>query len=1035
MKSHLTQDMLIQYQFDLLDNVHRQEASAHLNECGPCRQLLEGVRRQFSALDALNADATLQDELIQKTLASIRQAKPLPTVTSWAGLKWMAPAAVILLAAGVLFVVQSYWQDSAQKIQDKSVTHSLTQPAIPMAPEPIATKTESVASIGLPATARIIPQEEIPDKAPFAPASAIELVVLPKPDQMQMTIYNSADLTLVRDTRKLTLKAGWNWLQFMWAETMIDPTSLSLRPLEYADKIDVQQLVYPARLQDIGRWLIRSEVEGSVPFEITYFISGLSWRAFYEGLISPDEKTMQLRNYVRIQNNSGQDYENVQTRLIIGQVHLLDQISILAGRQYPYGPEAELGELEGLNRGSKLRGLHDKDGQEKHDWYFGLELNGPMGGLGGGRMAGGAVFYDYKDIAKEGLSEYFLYTIEGTEDLPNEWAKRLPSQDVSDIPIKSLYKYDEDRYGTQTMRFVSFANDSEHKLGTTPLPNGTMKLYRQVNDEQNTSYVGGADIKYIPVNEEAELNLGTDALVKVEPTLMDSRTENYLFNDKGDIAGWDEIETWQIKLTNTRDIPADFEVTRNFNTDSWDLIFSDDLSTDQSKIEYVKHDAQHGRFTAHVQARTTRCFEYILTKRAGTRKEQRASELQETASPQMQSVLTGTMLSANLDGDSAPVLEMTEQDKDLMARLEQKVNLNLKEEMAFIDCINTISQATSPHLPILIASKDLSENAFFGVRSEITLKPDEYSDIPFASAMTKILESASENSSTSIKYAIHDGVIWIVSSDFMYKFWFSPSINVTSLMNMSENSNLNNQLKQPVTLNLFREGMTFGEAVEKIRTSVKPHLPIAIMAKELSENLFIESDSPLGGIMSEPISVPAGTALELILKLATYEAQDEHLCYVVDEDVIIVSTRTANLLRYYYNNPAKKTKFDSGLSSEIHAILNKKIDLSGLGTNPTFKQVIDIISKAEGTVLKFDVKWEDLLEDASIQPDTPVGISGLDTIQSISLDSALRLILFSVSTCSLAEINYVIDKDTLIIATNDYFENESSNMDASDTEQ
>lgn len=624
MKSHLTQDNLIQYQFDLLEEAQRHEAAAHLNECSLCRQKLEGLERQFSTLDVLNEDATLPDELIQKTLASLRQTKPMPIITPWTGLKWMAPAAVILLAAGVLFVVQSYWQNSAQTIEDKSVTHRLTQPAVSMAPEPVATKTEGLASVGVPATARIVPQEDIPDKPPFAPASAIELVVLPKPDQMQVTIYNSADLTLVRDTRKLTLKAGWNWLQFMWAETMIDPTSLSLRPLEYADKIDVQQLVYPARLQDIGRWLIRSEVEGSVSFEITYFISGLSWRAFYEGIISPDEKTMQLKNYVRVQNNSGQDYENVQTRLIIGQVHLLDQISLLAGRQYPYGPEVESGELESLDRGSKFKGLRDKDGQEKGDWYFGLELNGPMGGLGGNRMAGGAFFYDFKEIAKEGLSEYFLYTIEGTEDLPNEWAKRLPSLDVSDIPIKSLYKYDEDRYGRQTVRFVSFANDSEHKLGTTPLPNGTMKLYRQVNDEQNTSYIGGADIKYIPVNEAVELNLGADTLVKVEPVLMDSRTENYLFNDKGDIAGWDEIETWHIKLTNTRDIPADFEVTRNFNTDSWDL----DMTDTAAQVNYSKHDSQHARFTMVVAARTEHTFQYQVKKYCGTRKDVKSKQAQ-----------------------------------------------------------------------------------------------------------------------------------------------------------------------------------------------------------------------------------------------------------------------------------------------------------------------------------------------------------------------------------------------------------------------
>ncbi|GAJ18305.1 unnamed protein product, partial [marine sediment metagenome] len=118
-------------------------------------------------------------------------------------------------------------------------------------------------------------EDAIPEQPPFAPASAIELVTLPRRDKVQLTIYNSADLTLVRERRNLTLKKGWNWLQFMWANTLIDPTSLSLEPLAQADKIDIQQLVFPARLRELGRWLIRSEVSGQVPFEITYFTSGL----------------------------------------------------------------------------------------------------------------------------------------------------------------------------------------------------------------------------------------------------------------------------------------------------------------------------------------------------------------------------------------------------------------------------------------------------------------------------------------------------------------------------------------------------------------------------------------------------------------------------------------------------------------------------------------------------------------------------------------------------------------------------------------
>ena len=55
------------------------------------------------------------------------------------------------------------------------------------------------------------------------------------------------------------------------------------------------------------------------------------------GTLSEDEKSMEMKGYVRVSNNSGEDYEDAQTRLIVGQVHMLDQIAALAQSQFPYG--------------------------------------------------------------------------------------------------------------------------------------------------------------------------------------------------------------------------------------------------------------------------------------------------------------------------------------------------------------------------------------------------------------------------------------------------------------------------------------------------------------------------------------------------------------------------------------------------------------------------------------------------------------------------------------------------------------------------
>src|SRR4030042_4488387 len=67
----------------------------------------------------------------------------------------------------------------------------------------------------------------------------VDLVTLPARDTVQLTIYNSADMTLARESRALTLKEGENKLQFSWANPLIDRTSLEMLPKGNADKIDI----------------------------------------------------------------------------------------------------------------------------------------------------------------------------------------------------------------------------------------------------------------------------------------------------------------------------------------------------------------------------------------------------------------------------------------------------------------------------------------------------------------------------------------------------------------------------------------------------------------------------------------------------------------------------------------------------------------------------------------------------------------------------------------------------------------------------
>ncbi len=423
----------------------------------------------------------------------------------------------------------------------------------------------------------------------------VDLTTLPTRDTVQLTIYNSADMTLARESRALTLKEGANALQFSWENTLIDPTSLEMLPKNHAGRIDIAELVFPPRVRNLGLWNIHSEVSGKVPVEISYLTSGLTWRAFYMGTLSADEKTMRLEGYVRVTNNSGEDYENAQVRVIVGKVHLLDEIAELARREYPYGRP-------------------------------GLPAPVPMPAVAAPRraavlmrevetLAAAQDMMARKEIVKEGLSEYFLYTIEGTETIPNGWSKRLQSFDVDAVPVVNLYKYEAERYGDRVMRFLSFANDAEHKLGETPIPDGILKVYRGVDDAKHLAYEGQSSFKYIPVGEKVELNLGVVADVVVEPKLMEIRSDNHRFDRNRNVAGWDDIQTWKVEVRNTRDVPIKVEITRNFDAPHWDITHSGSIDG------YEKVDLDTVKFTVELPGRSQKTFEYTTTLYRGVRTE------------------------------------------------------------------------------------------------------------------------------------------------------------------------------------------------------------------------------------------------------------------------------------------------------------------------------------------------------------------------------------------------------------------------------
>src|SRR5436190_8533360 len=125
----------------------------------------------------------------------------------------------------------------------------------------------------------------------ISPAIArnVDLSTVPKRNTVALTIYNSEDLTLVRETRAVTFKKGQNPLQFSWANTLIDPTSVELKFLTNPDKLEVQDTTFPHDKPQMLYWNVSSEIDGEATIEITYFTSGITWSADYVAVANKEE--------------------------------------------------------------------------------------------------------------------------------------------------------------------------------------------------------------------------------------------------------------------------------------------------------------------------------------------------------------------------------------------------------------------------------------------------------------------------------------------------------------------------------------------------------------------------------------------------------------------------------------------------------------------------------------------------------------------------------------------------------------------------
>jgi hypothetical protein len=449
-------------------------------------------------------------------------------------------------------------------------------------------------------------------------AENVDLSTVPARNTVQLTIYNSEDITLVRETRAVTFKKGGNPLQFSWANTLIDPSSVELQFLTQADKLEVVDTTFPHAKPQMLYWNVQSEIDGEAKIQITYFTSGITWSADYLCIADKDEKQMSLDGFVRVHNNSGEEYEKAQVRLVVGTINLVEKIAQLA--QVPIAAVANM----------------DRDQRETYRFKAAKDAlmvpaNGPAGNAAPAAEAAAP-----KEIIKEGLSEYFIYTIEGTETVNNGWSKRMRSFEGETVPFKIEYRYRPQEYGEQLVRMYLLKNDKESKLGTTPLPDGIVRVFRD-NGRDGLSYLTQQAVKYIPIGDKIELNLGVDPevifeLIKLrvfrsDLTLQINGTNEFrkiggdgaFKEENASLVGWTEHEIFSQRIRNYTNKSINVEVRRTL---PGHILF-------KSLLEPKLHDYQTVEFKSTVAAGKKADLLFEVIRLQGTSAKQNNVTLQE----------------------------------------------------------------------------------------------------------------------------------------------------------------------------------------------------------------------------------------------------------------------------------------------------------------------------------------------------------------------------------------------------------------------
>lgn len=211
---------------------------------------------------------------------------------------------------------------------------------------------------------------------------------------------------------------------------------------------------------------------------LNYLTTGLTWRADYVARFDEAAGRLDLTGWVTLNNRSGVTFTNAETRVVAGDVALINPDQPYGGRYQPQ----------------------------------------PRPTRGNGTEAGGA----------QGLADVYIYPLPEPVTVANNQTKQVGLIDVANVPASKRYLYESFGLGTETEPqaakvAVLFSNSAASGVGTQ-LPAGIARVY--VNDASGEPrFIGEDRVPHTPTGSDIVITTGQAFDVTVQPRLVSSVAE------------------------------------------------------------------------------------------------------------------------------------------------------------------------------------------------------------------------------------------------------------------------------------------------------------------------------------------------------------------------------------------------------------------------------------------------------------------------------------------------------------------------------